>query len=275
MNRRAGGGARARPKRSLGQNFLVDANVQSKIVAAALEGPVGPGAPVLEIGPGRGALTDRLARRDVRLCAVELDDALAAELTARYADNPRVTVLHDDVLRVDLASITGDWAGTRVVGNVPYNIVTPIVFRLLAPPCPKEIVLTVQAEVAARMLAGAGSKTYGALSVGVALAARAQRLFDVPRKAFRPVPRVDSTVVRLVPSPASHEASREAVRTLVRAAFSWRRKQIGTILTRHPDLRFAAAATARALESRSLPTRARPEQLSPEDFAALAEALRR
>lgn len=263
--------------------------MQRKIVAAALEGaggsdgwagPVAPGEPMLEIGPGRGALTDRLARRDVRLCAVELDDALAAALTARYADNPRVTVLHGDVLRVDLASVTGDWAGTRVVGNVPYNIVTPIVFRLLAPPCPKEIVLTVQAEVAARMLAGPGSKTYGALSVGVALAARAERLFDVPRTAFRPVPRVDSTVVRLVPRPASSRtgpdpASREAVRTLVRAAFSWRRKQIGTILTRHPDLRFAAAATARALKSRSLPPRTRPEQLSPEDFAALAEALRR
>lgn len=276
----------------------MDPNLQRKIVAAALDGPgksesaadagapaspvgpVGPGEPVLEIGPGRGALTDRLARRDVRLYAVELDDALAAALTARYADNPRVVVLHGDVLRVDLASVTDDWAATRVVGNVPYNIVTPIVFRLLAPPCPKEVVLTVQAEVAARMLAPPGSKTYGALSVGVALAARATRLFDVPRTAFRPVPRVDSTAVRLVPRSAPGRSAsddavfRDAVRVLVRAAFSWRRKQMGTILTRHPDLRFAAGAVSRAMRSRSLPTRVRPEQLSPEDFAALAEALR-
>lgn len=279
MNRRARAGTtRNRPKRSLGQNFLVDANLQRKIAAAALDGPGGSGEPVLEIGPGRGALTDRLARRDVRLYAVELDDALAAALTDRYADNPRVVVVHADVLRVDLASLTGDWAATRVVGNVPYNIAVPIVFRLLAPPCPKEVVLTVQAEVADRMLAAPGSKTYGALSVGVALAARATRLFNVPRTAFRPVPRVDSAVVRLTPrsgsGPAPDEASRDAVRALVRAAFSWRRKQMGTILTRHPDLRFDDDEARRALKSRSLPTRVRPEQLSPEDFAALAEALR-
>lgn len=280
MNRRAqAGAARNRPKRSLGQNFLVDANLQRKIVAAALDGPVDPDEPVLEIGPGRGALTDRLACRDVRLYAVELDDALAAALTDRYADNPRVVVVHGDVLRVDLASLTGDWAATRVVGNVPYNIVVPIVFRLLAPPCPKEVVLTVQAEVADRMLAAPGSKTYGALSVGVALAARATRLFNVPRTAFRPVPRVDSAVIRLAPRSGFRPApdddeSRDAVRALVRAAFSWRRKQMGTILTRHPDLRFDDDEARRALKSRSLPTRIRPEQVSPEDFAALAEALR-
>lgn len=286
MNRRAGA-VRPRPKRSLGQNFLVDANLQRKIVAAALDdagGACAPGQPVLEIGPGRGALTDHLARRDVRLFALELDDILAAALSARYADNPRVAVVHGDVLGLELPSVTGDWPATRVVGNIPYNITTPIVFRLLAPPCPKQIVLTMQAEVADRMLAGPGSKTYGALSVGVALSARAERLFAVPRTAFRPVPRVDSAVVRLTPLPASRTdpadarlgasaRSRASVRTLVRAAFSWRRKQMGTILTRHPDLRFEPAVAARALESRSLPKRIRPEQLSPEDFAALAEAL--
>lgn len=291
MNRRAGT-ARPRAKRSLGQNFLVDANLQRKIVAAALDdmsgssGPGepddtgGPGQPVLEIGPGRGALTDHLARREVRLYAVELDDVLAAALIARYAGNPRVAVVHGDVLRLDLPSITGDWPATRVVGNIPYNITTPILFRLLTPPCPKQIVLATQAEVADRMLAAPGSKTYGALSVGVALAARARRLFDVPRTAFRPVPRVDSTVVRLAPLPASRyasedvAASRRAVRVLVRAAFSWRRKQIGTILARHPDLGLTPQDAVRALESRSLSPRIRPEQLSPDDFAALAQALR-
>ena len=275
----------------------MDANLQRKIAAAALDdldgsgGSSGPGKlddpgelggrgqPVLEIGPGRGALTDHLARRDVHLYAVELDDVLAAALSARYAGNPRVAVVHGDVLRLDLPSITGDWPATRVVGNIPYNITTPILFRLLTPPCPKHVVLAMQAEVADRMLAGPGSKTYGALSVGVALIAPAERLFDVPRTAFRPVPRVDSTVVRLAPLPASRSvsenaaSSRAAVRILVRAAFSWRRKQIGTILTRHPDLRFAPAVAARALESRSLSTRIRPEHLSPDDFAALAEAL--
>lgn len=272
------GKAPGRPKRSLGQNFLVDANARRKIVAAALTGPDGP---VLEIGPGRGALTEALARRGVRLYAVELDDALAATLAARYAGDPRVDVVHGDVLRVDLAAVTGDWSATRVLGNIPYNITTPIVFRLLTPPCPSEIVIAVQSEVADRMLASPGSKTYGALSVGVALAARAKRLFNVPRTAFRPVPRVDSTVVRLTPLPASRSASKDAAaartaaRVLVRAAFSWRRKQIGTILARHPDLNLTPDTAARVLESRSLSPRTRPEQLSPDDFAALAQALPR
>ena len=155
-----------RPKRSLGQNFLVDPNLQRKIVAAV---GAGEDEPVLEIGPGRGALTEHLARRAVRLTAVELDDELAAALAERYEDNPRVGVVHGDILSLDLPALVPEWARTVVVGNIPYNITTPIVFRLLRLPYPSDIVLTVQAEVAARMLAGPGSRTYGALSVGVGI----------------------------------------------------------------------------------------------------------
>ena len=270
----AGGGAR--PKRSLGQNFLVDPNLQRKI-AGAVGGEAGD--PVLEIGPGRGALTDHLVRRGVKLWAVELDDRLAASLTAEHAGNPRVTIVHGDVLRLELAALTGDWAATRVVGNIPYNIATPILFRLLSPPCPAEIVLTVQAEVAARMLAGPGSRTYGALSVGVGLHARAAPLFKVPRKAFRPVPKVDSAVVRLTPyaPPRLSPAAAGQVRRLVRAAFSWRRKQMKTILARHPEMRPVGGSTEAvldALNARGLSPAARPEELAPEDWVALAEALR-
>lgn len=270
------GSARVRPKRSLGQNFLVDPNLQRRIAEAA-QGEAGD--PMLEIGPGRGALTGHLARRGVKLWAVELDDRLAASLTARHAADPLVTVVHGDVLRLDLPALTGEWAATRVVGNIPYNITTPIVFRLLSPPCPLEIVMTVQAEVAARMLAGPGSRTYGALSVGVSLHAKAERLFKAPRRAFRPVPKVDSTVVRLTPHAPPRLSSQEAVRVrrLVRAAFSWRRKQIGTILARHPEARAlggSGAAALAVLESRGASATARPEELAPEDFTALAEALR-
>lgn len=281
-----GGGG---PKRSLGQNFLVDPNLQRKI-AGAVGGQAGAagdraGDRVLEIGPGRGALTRHLVQRGGQLWAVELDDQLAAALAARYREDPRVTVVHGDVLRVDLPALTGDWPATRVVGNIPYNITTPILFRLLAPPCPAEIVVTVQAEVAARMLAGPGSRTYGALSVGVSLHAQAARLFKVPRHAFRPVPKVESAVVRLTPyaPPRLSPPMAAKVRRLVRAAFSWRRKQIKTILARHPELRPACGgspadggapdAALDALKARGVSSTARPEELSPEDFTALAEAL--
>ena len=274
--RAVGSGGGGGPKRSLGQNFLVDPNLQRKI-AAAVGGEAGDR--VLEIGPGRGALTGHLARRGGKLWVVELDDQLAARLAAQYARDPNVTVVHGDVLRVELAALTGDWPATRVVGNIPYNITTPIVFRLLTPPCPAEIVLTMQAEVAARMLAAPGSRSYGALSVGVGLHARATRLFKVPRQAFRPVPKVESAVVRLTPYAPPRFAPPVAanIRRLVRAAFSWRRKQMKTILARHPELRPADGSPVDValdvLKARGLSPAARPEQLSPEDFAALAVAL--
>lgn len=261
-----------RPKRSLGQNFLVDPNLQRKVVGAV---GAGEDEPVLEIGPGRGALTGHLVARRVTLTAVELDDALAEALTLRYEDDRRVTVVHGDILSLELPALTADWARTVVVGNIPYNITTPIVFRLLRLPYPADIVLTVQAEVAARMLAAPGSKTYGALSVGVGVHARASRICKLPRTAFRPVPRVDSVVVRLTPRSPPRLTVEEAkrVRVLTRAAFSWRRKQLGTILSRHPDVRMPRPAATDLLAKRGLSPTLRPEQLSPEDFVKLSAAL--
>jgi len=259
-----------RPKRSLGQNFLVDPNLQRKIAAAAGR----KGDLVLEIGPGRGALTDHLLRQGVTLHAVEIDNALAAALAAKYAANPRMTVTCGDVTRLDLALLTGDWPSTRVVGNIPYNLTTPIIFRLLEHPYPADIVLTVQAEVAVRILAAPGTRTYGALSIGVALHAIAERLFKVPRTAFRPVPKVDSVSIRLTPRSPPLLSPEAAARTrrLVRAAFSWRRTQLGKTLARHPDLRLGPRAAA-ALQARSISASVRPEQVPPEEFAALADML--
>ena len=264
--------SRRRPKRSLGQNFLVDPNLQRKIVAGVR---AGRDEPVLEIGPGRGALTGHLAAREVRLTAVELDDGLAAELSSRFEDNPRVEVVHGDVLALDLPALAEDWARTAVIGNIPYNITTPILFRLLRHPYPRDIVLTVQAEVAARILAGPGTRTYGALSVGVRLHARPSRICKVPRSAFRPVPHVDSVALRIAPRspPRLTPAAAGSVRVLTRAAFSWRRKQLGTILTRHADLRCPRDIAEHLLAECSLAPAVRPEQLSPEDFIALAARL--
>lgn len=268
------GKGRRRAKRSLGQNFLIDPNLQRKI-AGAVGTPTGEGASVLEIGPGHGALTRHLAGSGATVTAVELDDDLAAALTERYQDDPRVTIVHDDILSVELSSLTADWGRTRVVGNIPYNITTPIIFRLLQLPYPADIVLTVQAEVAARIMSGPGTRVYGALSVGVAIHARVERVCKVPRQAFRPVPRVDSVAIRVTPRDPPRVTADEAsrVRTVTRAAFSWRRKQLGTILRRHPDLRCPASSIRDALAARSLSPTVRPEQLSPEDFLWLGSAL--
>jgi len=181
-----------RAKKSLGQNFLVDKNLQRKIVDAV---GAGPDDTVVEVGPGKGALTEHLQGSVGRLVLVELDNALAAGLQARYAGREDVTVLHTDVLQMKLADHVNDPASVRVVGNIPYNITTPILFHFLERSRPLEIVLMVQEEVAQRLVAAPGTKAYGALAVGVRTVAGVERLFGVGRRAFRPVPRVDSAVV--------------------------------------------------------------------------------
>jgi 16S rRNA (adenine1518-N6/adenine1519-N6)-dimethyltransferase len=266
------GGAAHRAKRSLGQNFLVDPNLQRKIVQS-LE--AGPGDEVVEIGPGRGALTGHLVGTVRRLVLVELDDQLAASLSEQYADRNDVTVVHADILDTPLHDLVDDPDDVRVIGNIPYNITTPILFELLARPRPRDIVLMVQEEVADRIVASEGSKAYGALAVGVQSVATAQRLFRVGRSAFRPAPRVDSAVVRVRPiRPAPLDPSEEVrLRTLVRAAFQWRRKQLGKILCNHPDLRLSRTRAEAAARQVGFDLRDRPERLSPAAFIHLARTL--
>jgi len=219
-----------RAKRSLGQNFLVDPNLQRKIVASL---DPGPGDEVLEIGPGAGALTRHLAGKVRRLVLVELDNDLAARLRDEFAGEPSVEVINEDVLGVPLERISPDPAKLKVIGNIPYNITTPILFSLLERrPRPAVIVLMVQREVADRILEKAGTKTYGALAVGVQAVADATRVLNVSREAFRPVPDVMSSVVRIVPHdpPRLAPAQEAALRELTRAAFQQRRKQFQRIL---------------------------------------------
>jgi 16S rRNA (adenine1518-N6/adenine1519-N6)-dimethyltransferase len=261
-----------RPKRSLGQNFLVDPNLQRKIVEAV---EAEPGDTVVEVGPGRGALTDHLAGRVGRLVLVELDDALAGDLRERFAGRHDVAVVHGDVLEHPLSALVDEPGRTRVVGNIPYNITTPILFHLLERPRPREIVLMVQAEVADRIVAEPGTSAYGALAVGVRSVAEAERLFRVGRQAFRPVPGVDSAVVRIrprVPPPLS-PGEETRLRTLVRACFQWRRKQLRKILRDHPDLAVPAGAIPGLAEHVGFRPTDRPETLSPDAFIRLAAAL--
>ncbi len=253
-------------RKRFGQHFLVQPGIAERIVALAT---IDAADTVLEIGPGRGALTALLAPRCRRLVLIEVDRDLAAALRARYADAPAVEVVEGDVLRVDLAARLGDGAAT-VVANLPYNISTPVLMQLLDQPERfTRLVLMLQREVAERLCATPGEKAYGALSVMVQVVAEARIALRVPPGAFVPPPKVDSAVVVLTPRrPAPLDApARRALRHVVRTAFSRRRKQLVNVLAPLSDDPRALLATL------GFDPRARPETLSPADFVRLAEVV--
>jgi 16S rRNA (adenine1518-N6/adenine1519-N6)-dimethyltransferase len=262
-------GSRANPPvlKRLGQHFLQDQGVLETIASAVAPEP---GDTIIEIGPGRGALTDLLAKGNNRLIAVELDRALAASLSERYASNPRVTIIEADILAVDIPSLVD---GPFVVaGNVPYYITTPILFHVLRPPYPRHAVFLVQREVAERMVSGPGSKAYGALSANVQAVSAAEIICLVPPTAFRPPPKVDSAVVRVAPL-ADPIVSVEEVaryRGFVQALFGMRRKQIGNSLRSASGLN--AADAQEVLQSLGIEPSARAETLSPAQLAELMRA---
>jgi len=260
------------PRRFLSQNFLVDANIQRKIVAALpLEGITR----IVEVGPGRGALTEHLLELGLPLTVVEKDRRLAERWRTRAQTVAHLKLVEGDATEVALAEL-GDPASIAVIGNLPYHITTPLVFHLLQRPRPAHLVIMVQREVADRMVAPAGTSGYGALSVGVQIVADAEVLFGVPSTVFRPRPRVESAVVRLTPhAPPRVEGDDElACRVVVRAAFGWRRKQLAKILRDHPDLALGADGAYAVLEELGLEASARPETLDPPDFVRLGRAIR-
>jgi 16S rRNA (adenine1518-N6/adenine1519-N6)-dimethyltransferase len=263
-----------RAKKSLGQNFLIDPNHQRRIVAAL---DPQPHDTVLEIGPGQGALTHHLADQVGRLILVELDNELAPALTRTFAQQAHVEVIHADFMKVDITQLVDDVSALKVVGNIPYNITTPIIFRLLERARrPERIVLMVQKEVADRIAAPPGNGDYGALSVGVRTVAAVERLFVVGRGAFRPVPRVDSAVIRIlpiVPPPLTADEARD-VRELTRASFAWRRKQLQKTLRSAPQYELDTEQVASVERATGIALEQRPEQLAPEEFITLARALR-
>jgi 16S rRNA (adenine1518-N6/adenine1519-N6)-dimethyltransferase len=184
-------------------------------------------------------------------------------------------VVEGDILDVDLAGMVPEPARLSVVGNIPYNITTPILFHLLTRPRPAELLLMVQKEVADRLLAEPGTGGYGALTVGVRTVARVERVMNVPAGAFRPRPRVDSSVVRITPlrpEPLS-TAEEEQLRTLTRALFQWRRKQLGKSLRDHPDLGLGRKQAEALLEGLGFTLRTRPEELGPEAFVTLSRGV--
>ena len=274
----------------LGQHFLSDPRILDRIVdALALTGS----ETVVEIGPGRGGLTDRLVLKAGRVVVIEIDHALSTMLRTRYAAEPKVQVIERDALKIALAraarGITDDppEPGARadsaaddadrdyiVVGNVPYYITTPLLFHALTRPRPSRSVFLVQREVAERIVASAGSDHYGALSVNVQALASARILFRVPPGAFQPPPKVDSAVIRIEPlaQPVIEAHEERPFRTLVQGAFGLRRKQMRKVLRTLAGLDAETAESI--LASSGVAADVRPETLSPDRFAAILRALR-
>lgn len=254
-------------RKSLGQHFLHDRRVLAAIVdALELHGD----ETVIEIGPGRGALTDLLVPRARRVIAVEYDRKLAALLRERYAAAPSVSIVEQDVLEVNLGTLA---AGPYVLaGNVPYYITTPILFHALERPRPERAVYLVQREVAQRITAKPGEREYGALSANVQAVAHAEQLLRVPAGAFRPPPKVESAVIRVVPraDPVVREDEEEPFRALVQSAFSFRRKQMRRVVRSIWDV--DAVTADRILSVAGIDASARPETVSPEGFASLMRA---
>ena len=255
--------AKYRARKRFGQHFLSDPGVIDAIIRAVH--PTKEDV-IVEIGPGQGAITDALARNAGHLHAVELDRNLVARLRQQYEGNPDVTVHEADALRFDFSSL-GD--RIRVVGNLPYNISTPLLFHLLKF---REQILDMhfmlQKEVVDRMAAGPGSKVYGRLGIMLGCHLSIESLFDVPPDAFEPPPEVTSAVVRLDPlPPGTFEINDEAgFSTLVATAFMQRRKTLRNSLKKlveRPD--FEAAGIDAGL---------RPEQVSIADYIRLSNYLR-
>ena len=250
-------------KRSLGQNFLIDANISRKIVDAL---DIKPGENVLEIGPGRGALTRHVVdRKPGRYVVLEMDDALADELLLQY---PGIEVVRGDALAYDWDSLAAA-DGWKVVGNLPYNIASPLIWEIVSRAELARAVFMVQLEAGQRLAAKSGGRDYGALSVFVQSFARVELLFKVPPQVFRPQPKVTSAVLRffLHPQRPSKDEARRLSSTL-RMCFQQRRKQIATIL-KSKGIEDYAGVLARL----DIDARQRPETLEPERFRALGNLL--
>ena len=253
-----------RPRKRFGQHFLTDRRSLERIVEALQPDP---NDTVVEIGPGKGALTDILATTCRRLIAIEIDRDLVASLRERLPTPTVVEVVEGDALEVNWGALAGE--SYLLAGNLPYYITTPLIFRILESPRPRRAVVLVQREVADRLAAAPGSSDYGALSVNVQIAASVTVIGRVSAGSFHPKPNVDSAIVLLTPraEPLLGASEEKPFRTFVQAAFGMRRK---TMLRLVRELWIPSAEdAASALTASGIAPGARPETLSPETFVRL------
>lgn len=272
------GNAPFRHKKSLGQNFLCDEAIIESIVDST---EADERTLVVEIGPGQGALTSRLVERAGRVAAVELDDRLIPILHTMFALHDNFRLIHEDILKVDLAVLTEeemrehDLDRLAVVGNLPYYITTPIIMHLLEAGIPYEsITVMMQKEVGERLLAEPGTREAGAITHAVHYYCEVSKVCDVPRTAFDPAPKVDSMVLRLDrrEHPPIDIQDTEHYFRCVKAGFALRRKTLPNALAAMEGV--TREQIARALEEAHIDANRRAETLSMEEFARLANSLR-
>ena len=261
-------------QKKFGQNFLIDEHVLEKIISAA---GIGPDDFVVEIGPGIGTMTQYLAHAARDVAAVEIDKALIPILQDTLSAYDNVTVINEDVLKVDLKELAENMNGGRpvkVVANLPYYITTPIIMGLFESHVPVEsITVMVQKEVAERMQAGPGTKDYGALSLAVQYYAEPYIVANVPPNCFMPRPNVGSAVIRLQvhENPDVKVQDESLMFRIIRASFNQRRKTLQNSISHDPQLGISKEVVARILEELGLSATIRGEALSLQQFAAFSD----
>ena len=263
-------------QKKFGQNFLIDTRVLEKIVSAA---NITKDDCILEIGPGIGTMTQYLAEHAGKVVAVEIDDNLIPILNDTLSAYDNVEIIHNDILKVDIAALAEKYNNSRplkVVANLPYYITTPIIMGLFEKHVPLEsITVMVQKEVAERMQTGPGSKDYGALSLAVQFFAEPYIVANVPPNCFMPRPNVGSAVIRLT----SHKTAPVTVSneklmfSLIRAAFNQRRKTLVNAINNYSELSFSKDDITTALTACGFDVNIRGEALSLKDFAKLSEEM--
>ncbi|MAN52443.1 MAG: 16S rRNA (adenine(1518)-N(6)/adenine(1519)-N(6))-dimethyltransferase [Marinimicrobium sp.] len=259
------GEAPHRARKRFGQNFLVDGNVIDRIVGAINPQP---GELLVEIGPGKGALTARLADKAEHLRVIELDRDLVPWLKVQFEKHPDFELFQADALKFDFTTLMNDEQSLRIVGNLPYNISTPLIFHLLSYAGQvKDMHFMLQKEVVKRMAAGPGEKAYGRLGIMVQYDCQVEPLFEVPPGAFDPAPKVDSAVVRLTPHARRPftATNRKTLSQLVNVAFQQRRKTLRNALKNLVE--------PEQLDQLPVDASLRPEALSLEDYVRLANAI--
>ena len=262
--------------KSLGQNFITDRNVLEQIIEGA---DIGPEDLVIEIGPGIGVLTAEAAERAARVVAVEIDEKLIPILKETLGGFDNVRILNRDILKTDLNEIIREEAegGTftgdvRIIGNLPYYITTPIIMKLLEEAVPAaSITIMMQKEVADRIRSGPGTKSYGAISVGVQYYCDVNKVASVPRDVFIPQPKVDSTVLNLVPLKEKRiqAADEKVFFSCVKVAFAQRRKTLLNSLSSAGGME--KDTVRRILENAGIDPGRRAETLTMEEFGRLAD----
>lgn len=265
-------------KKKFGQNFLIDSGVLDGIVEAS---GVTKEDCVLEIGPGIGSLTQYLAEAAKRVVSVEIDKTLIPVLNDTLSEYDNVTIINEDILKVDIESIVKEYnegRAIKVVANLPYYITTPIIMKLFESGAPIDsITVMVQKEVADRMVMGPGNKDYGSLSLAVGYYAKATAVMNVPPGSFIPQPNVGSAVVHLkrYEKPAVEVGNEKYMFEIIRTAFNQRRKTLSNSLSNNPSLKVTRQQVQDALTEINIDEKARGEVLSLTQFARLSDILQR